>query len=121
MGLKKMNTSKRYYRDHSGDYGTIIRDRKNNDEDIYEYGIDDSKTLCELLNEIDAENSKTIKAIHALKHMDAIEPVTNFKELLKHNIQIADSGAEHYYNAWNEYVLLRHIWDIIYPNEEWDD
>ena len=48
----------RFYRDFSGENGTIIRDKVYNDEDVYEYGLDDSKTLCELLNQLDNENKK---------------------------------------------------------------
>ena len=58
--------NKRFYPDFSGDGGTIIRDRLNDDEDVYEYGMDDSKTLCDLLNkehEVLLEKSKTIQEL----------------------------------------------------------
>ena len=48
----------RFYRDFSGENGTIIRDKVYTDEDVYEYDLDDSKTLCELLNQLDNENKK---------------------------------------------------------------
>ena len=43
-------TEKRYYRDFGGENGTIIRDRITNEE-VFEFGISDSKDLCNLLNE----------------------------------------------------------------------
>ena len=58
--------NKRFYRDFSGDAGTIIRDRLRDDENVYEYGLDDSKTLCDLLNkehELLLEKSQTIKEL----------------------------------------------------------
>lgn len=45
-----MTENKRYYRDFSGDCGTIIKDRTT-DEEVFEFGISDSKDLCNLLNE----------------------------------------------------------------------
>lgn len=58
--------SERFYRDFSGENGTIIRDSLHDDEDVYEYGLDDSKTLCELLNQLDKENKKLREEIHIL-------------------------------------------------------
>lgn len=50
----KMTENKRYYRDFEGENGTIIRDRITNEE-VFEFGLSDSKDLCDLLNEQDNE------------------------------------------------------------------
>ena len=48
-----MTEKKRYYRDFSGESGTIIRDRTIDGElgEVFEFGMSDSKDLCDLLNE----------------------------------------------------------------------
>lgn len=51
--------SERFYLDYGGEYGTIIRDSLNNDEDVYEYGIDKSEDMCDLLNNIYNEGKET--------------------------------------------------------------
>ena len=51
-----MTENKRYYRDFEGENGTILRDRITNEE-VFEFGLSDSKDLCDLLN----EQEETIK------------------------------------------------------------
>lgn len=79
-----MTENKRYYRDFNGDYGTIIRDRKT-DEEVFEFGLSDSKDLCDLLNsqeEIITEQKEYLTRMGQGNHLKTImEQKERIKEL----------------------------------------
>ena len=67
-----MTENKRYYRDFEGENGTIIRDRITNEE-VFEFGMSDSKDLCDLVNMKEEEiqrlktmNNELIKVIQGI-------------------------------------------------------
>ena len=76
-----MTENKRYYRDFGGENGTIIRDRITNEE-VFEFGMSDSKDLCVLLN----EQEETIQEY-------------------KHLVKIATNLIE-----WNTIPQIRRAW-----------
>ena len=83
-----MAENKRYYRDFNGDYGTIIRDRKT-DEEVFEFGMSDSKDLCDLLNsqeEIITEQKEYLTRMGQGNHLKIImEQKERIKELEQEN------------------------------------
>ena len=62
-----MTENKRYYRDFEGENGTIIRDRITNEE-VFEFGMSDSKDLCDLLNSQEEEIQRLELIVGALKY-----------------------------------------------------
>lgn len=83
-----MTENKRYYRDFNGDYGTIIRDRITNEE-VFEFGMSDSKDLCDLLNsqeEIITEQKEFLTRMGQGNHLKTImEQKERIKELEQEN------------------------------------
>lgn len=76
---------KRYYRDFEGENGTIIRDKITNEE-VFEFGMSDSKDLCDLLNMKEKE-------IHRLKKMNE-ELIEAIGGISKDITEIQDFYAE---------------------------
>jgi len=74
-----MTENKRYYRDFNGDYGTIIRDRKT-DEEVFEFGLSDSKDLCDLLNEQEETIQTQKDYIIRMGHGTIFEEMKRLKE-----------------------------------------
>lgn len=89
-----MTENKRYYRDFNGDYGTIIRDRKT-DEEVFEFGLSDSKDLCDLLNsqeEIITEQKEYLTRMGQGNHLKIImEQKERIKELEQENKRLKQS------------------------------
>ena len=89
-----MTENKRYYRDFNGDYGTIIRDRKT-DEEVFEFGLSDSKDLCDLLNsqeEIITEQKEYLTRMGQGNHLKTImEQKERIKELEQENKRLKQS------------------------------
>ena len=79
-----------------------------------EYYMTDRDTLLD-------EKKQLIQSIKALKMVDCLEPTTDFKEMLRESIRGADSVAGEYVTAWNTYTKLKYLWNILYPNEYWDN
>lgn len=78
-----MSENKRYYRDFEGENGTIIRDRITNEE-VFEFGMSDSKDLCNLLNSQEEEIQR-LKLInngleYALKNIKKIDVEIDLNE-----------------------------------------
>lgn len=78
-----MTENKRYYRDFSGDNGTIIRDRTIDGElgEVFEFGLSDSKDLCELLNEKEETIQDLLKYKYLVKALEEINK-TYIEELI---------------------------------------
>ena len=78
-----MTENKRYYRDFEGENGTIIRDRITNEE-VFEFGMSDSKDLCDLLNSQEEEIQRLELIVgalkYALRYIKQIEVEIDFNE-----------------------------------------
>ena len=79
----KMTENKRYYRDFEGENGTILRDRITNEE-VFEFGMSDSKDLCDLLNEKE-ELIKRLKTIREEQTETILKQKRKIKELETRN------------------------------------
>lgn len=60
-------TEKRFYRDFSGEYGTSIRDKSNDDKPIFIFSVHDSEDLCDIFNELAEENEQLKNKIDVLE------------------------------------------------------
>ncbi|MBO5180141.1 MAG: hypothetical protein J6B87_07355 [Clostridia bacterium] len=56
-------TEKRFYRDFSGEYGTSIRDKLNDDKPVFIFSVHDSEDLCDIFNELANKNEQLKKEI----------------------------------------------------------
>ena len=105
----------RFVREFSGD-GTRILDTLNDDECVYEYGIDDSKTLCELLNESYEKNKRLRKILNIICNIYSVFERDSVKCLIVDELRGLDAVSYDSSIAWNEFVILSKFF-----NEQYDD
>lgn len=106
---------KQFIRDFNGK-GTRIIDVLNDNECVYEYGIDDSETLCNLLNKISSEGIKLKEILELICDIDVVSEKCSVEELIIEELRALDTVSYEYASAWHDYVLLSNFFD-----EQYDD